>query len=206
MTLEQFRNHIDQARGLLQRHRAQDTEPVHVIAAMIRDALDQSELAIPAASDSPDQAPHRIRVKDVVLTLKAAAVHDAGGKLNFSIFGFKGDLGASVGSSDTHTIEVTFDAGSNFAPGETKVEPQRQDDDQDDAKDNKSFNNEFIDAFKQLRTILSTDDSKIVVKSATVDLDFVVDKNFNVALVATGETKSTSTHTVHLVFEAGDGE
>jgi hypothetical protein len=164
-----------------------DVEPVDVVIAMISDALRTSGL-LDAGSDAP------VRLHEIDVTLNVVAVHEVGGALKFSVFGLEGDLDGSRRTDDTHTVQISLQpqdlAGSGPAGGACK-----------ESSGALAQRNELLDSFRELRTMVSTNRGQARPKKATIVLNFVVNEDFSVSLVAAGQAQTSTTHAVRLLFD-----
>jgi Trypsin-co-occurring domain 2 len=165
-----------------------DVESVDVVIAMIGDALRTSGL-LDAGSDAS------VRLQEIDVTLNIAAVHEVGGALKFSVFGLEGDLDGSRRTDDTHTVQISFQpqdlTGSGPAMGGASKESSGA----------LAQRNELLDSFRELRMMVSGDRGQARPKKATIVLNFVVDEDFSVSLVAAGQAETSTTHAVRLLFD-----
>jgi hypothetical protein len=161
---------------------------------MIGDALQDADLLEP----EPD-AP--VNLKEIDVTLNVAAVHVEGGRLNFSVFGLAGDLGGSHRTDDTHAIKMSFQP-EDFTRRSTAI-------DNTDVQPTGAVGtqNELSESFQILKMIVGTESSEVdaepqkaVPQEATIVVNFVVQDDLSVSLVAAGQAETSTTHSVCLRF------
>jgi hypothetical protein len=166
-----------------------DIESVDFVVSMIGDALQTAGL-LPKPG-----AP--ITLNEIDVTLNVAAVHDEGGNLKFSVFGLNGDLGGSRRTDDTHTIKMSFqphDLAISGTSGGTGTQSARA---LDPGK-------ELVESFQELEEMVSAARRQALPRKATVILNFVVQEDFSLSIVAAGQAERSTTHSVCLRFEQPD--
>lgn len=180
---KRFKDHVSMLPNM------SDVEPVDFVVNMIGDALRTAGL-LELSPDAP------ITLNGIDLTLNVAAVHDAGGKLKFSVFGLAGDLGASHQTDDTHAIKISFQpqdlTGSTTSSGETGTPPTASGPDS---------GNELLESFQELKEILDSERQQAYPSKATITLNFVVNDDFSISLVAAGQAETSTTHSICLQFD-----
>lgn len=134
--------------------------------------------------DASPNAP--ITLNGIDLTLNVAAVHVAGVGLKFSVFGLAGDLGASRRTDDTHSIVISFQP-QDLARSTTSSAPGQ--------------GNELLQSFEELKEIIDSERQRACASKATVTLNFVVQDDFSITLVAAGQAETSTTHSICLQFD-----
>jgi hypothetical protein len=179
---ERFKHHVSTLPTM------RDVEPVDFVVNMIGDALDDAGLLEPSA-DAP------ITLNGIDLTLNVAAMHDAGGQLKFSVFGLAGDLGASRRTDDTHAINISFQpqdlTGRTTGSGEAGTSPPSAPGQGDD----------LLQSFQELKAAVHAERQQAHPRKATITLNFVVNDDFSISLVAAGQAETSTTHSVCLQFD-----
>ncbi len=163
-----------------------DTDSVDFVLNMIGDAL--RAVFLKPSSDE------RITLSEIDLTLNVAAVHDEGGQLKFSALGLEGDLGGSHRTDDTHALKISLQ------PEDLNGSPTASDENAQPAS-TLGPGNELFESFQELKAMIDSDRHQAHPREATVTLNFVVQEDLSISLVAAGQAETSTTHSISLRFD-----
>jgi Trypsin-co-occurring domain 2 len=147
----------------------------------------QIKRAIIDVSNDPRESGPSLAIEKAELTLNAVVTRGKGGNLSFRIFGHSLGLSGEMRREDTQTIELAL------TPAEEDVMTF--------ATEQMSENlASAIRAIRDSIAIAAADPPRFGLVGASVELNFEVDKDGDIAFVVTGEAKSTNVQTVKLTL------
>jgi hypothetical protein len=140
------------------------------------------------AKDAPADGGH-IAVTQADITLQAVVTNSGGPDAKFTIFGHAIGVKGELSKADTQTIEIT-------------LKPKIADAMAFSAED---VSEKLVEAMRAIRDSVahaSTDDPPFALDTATVELNFELDKSGSIDFVVAGERKTANTHSIKLTLSS----